>query len=172
VIIAGLFGEQAVAEANAQDSASAFVLLVDAILKRLASALQGSGIDTRGIGAELENGVRLNAAIWALANQARHPDEWRELSDEQQGQNRSIQILKQLRQDPLNLNAAREVVCALPVSSYIGLETMFLKTADELMTGTQQKLTLLGPATVQINRIVDLKDHREPSPDPNSTTLP
>ena len=129
------------AEATAQDGAFAFILVLDYAVRRLGRLLPG--IDKRTVGTTVMNGVKLNNAIWALANQARHADEWMAMKSQDLQAQPSAAVIMTLGYDPQNLNAAREFVCALPIYTYLDLEEMLLISARELLNGTGWHLGLL-----------------------------
>ena len=121
--------EQTVAEQTAQDAAWALILIVDYALQRLGDSIKP--IDTRELGPTLSGGVRLGAAIWALANQARHLHEWMQTPNARLEENSSVRIIRALRHDPLNPNVAREVIFALPYEAYIDLEDAIFAIAED-----------------------------------------
>ena len=123
-----LFDAQTEAEATAQDAACALMLLADACIQRLRRAADGVP-DTRTIGANTKNGVRLNAAIWALANQARHIDSWVSTTDENLERYEEARTIRALDYDPRNLNVAREFVSLDLPQTYVEFEDMLLQTA-------------------------------------------
>jgi hypothetical protein len=144
-----LVDTKSAAEATAQDSASAFMLIVDATIQRLRAGTEP--LDTRDLGPLIGNGVRLNAAIWALANQARHIHAWIRCDAAELEQKAEVRIIGQLNFDPLNLNASREVLCGLDVNSYVNLEALLLATADEAMIGTGRSLGFVSAGSFLID---------------------
>jgi hypothetical protein len=144
-----LVDAKSAAEATAQDSACAFMLIVDATIQRLRTGLDG--MDTRDLGPTIEDGVKLNAAIWALANQSRHIHTWAHCDATELEQKQEAQIFRRLRHDPMNLNAAREVLCGLRVNSYVNLEALLLATADDAIAGTGRSIEFVSAGTFLIN---------------------
>lgn len=144
-----LLNAKSAAEATAQDAASAFVLILDYAIRRLRRAIKP--IDTRTLGPQVRNGVRLNAAIWALANQARHADAWLAVPaaniDNDPDARNSVRVFRTLALDPHDLNAAREFVCGLNVNSYVAVEAMLLATAHEVLAGTSWRLGMVSAGT-------------------------
>lgn len=95
--------------------------------------------------------MKLNAAIWALANQSRHIHTWAQCDAAELEQKQEVQIFRRLQHDPLNLNAAREVLCALKVNSYVDLEALLLATADDAIAGTGRSIGFVSACTFLIN---------------------
>ena len=139
-----LVNAKTAAEATAQDSALALMLIVDYSLQRFHDA---AAVDTRTIGDELADGVKLNAVIWALANQARHLHEWQRCGTDKLEANPSVKIIRALKHDPLNPNVAREVLCGLEIGSYVDFEEMLLTTAHEALKGSGSILALVTAGT-------------------------
>jgi hypothetical protein len=123
-----------IAEATAQDSALALMLILDYSMQRFRTDAEGV-VDSRTIGPAIGNGVKLNAAIWALANQARHIHEWEECDHDKLEAKGEVKVLRSLDHDPLNLNAAREVICGLKAASYIDFEEILLLATSSIPTG-------------------------------------
>lgn len=117
------------AEQTAQDAAWALMLIVDYALQRLADGIKP--IDTRVLGPTLSGDVRLSAAVWALANQARHLHDWMQTPNARLEKNPSVKIIRDLDHDPLNPNVAREVVAALPYEAYIDFEDAIFAIAED-----------------------------------------
>lgn len=123
------------AEATAQDSAWALVLIADYAIQRLRSGIGDR--DTRDIGADADRGVKFNRVVWALAAQARHAHTWLDRPDDQLFAQEDAQTIRTLGHDPRNPNAAREIIAGMPgVNSYVDLEDKLLATAHELLVGT------------------------------------
>ena len=121
--------DKTIAEQTAQDAAWAFVLIADYALQRLADSVEP--LDTRELGPTLAHGVRLSAAVWALANQARHLHKWMNEAPDVLARNPSVVIIRSLQHDPLNPNAAREVLAALPYPAYVDFEDAISEIANE-----------------------------------------
>lgn len=144
-----LLNAKRAAEATAQDAASAFVLILDYAIRRLRRDI--APVDARILGPQVRNGVRLNNAIWALANQARHADDWlavpvADIDNDPVARN-SVQVFRALALDPHDLNAAREFICGLNVNSYVAIEEMLLATAHEVLVGTGWRLGMVSAGT-------------------------
>jgi hypothetical protein len=122
--------EKRVAEQTAQDAAWALMLIVDYALQRLGDTIKPC--DIRVLGPILSVGVRLSAAIWALANQARHLHDWMQTLNERLEENPSVKIIRALQYDPLNPNAAREVIATLPYEAYVDLEDAIFAIAKDV----------------------------------------
>ena len=125
------------------------MLIVDYALQRLRQAIAPT--ETRTLGPDLQPGVRLNAAIWALANQARHAHAWETRDDAALEAQEEVQVIRALRHDPRNLNASREIICALPVNSYIDIEDMLLATAHEVVRGTRYHLGMIAAGVARLD---------------------
>jgi hypothetical protein len=141
------------AEATAQDSAWALILILDYSLQRFASAAPET--DSRAVGPEVGNGVKLNAAIWALANQARHLHDWEGRKPELLEKQQDVAFIRQMGFDPLNPNAAREFLCVTlrAVSSYIAFEKMLMQTAYDVLNGTEWRLGVVTAGTLRLDPV-------------------
>lgn len=132
------------AEATAQDSAAAFILICDYSLQRLST--EGSITDTRTIGAEAYNNVKLNRAIWALANQARHLHKWHQNNWHQE----PYDVLMALDLYPTFSDAARRFLEKLDLASYVDFEERLMATAHDVLTPTGYEVTRSGPGIVTL----------------------
>jgi hypothetical protein len=137
------------AEATAQDAACALMLILDFSLQRLRQDI--SSLDTRELGPEIAPGIKLNNAIWALANQARHAHKWMTASDSQLDAMEEVKVIKSLKHAPRNLNAAREIVCALQLNAYVTLEGMMLRTAHDVIEPTGWRLGMVSAGTFRVD---------------------
>jgi hypothetical protein len=137
------------AEATAQDAACALMLILDFSLRRLEEGI--GSLDTRELGPEIAPRIRLNKAIWALASQARHAHEWMATPDSKLDANPRAQVIKALKHDPRNLNAAREIVCGLQLNAYVTLEGMMLRTARDIIEPTGWKLGMVSAGTFRLD---------------------
>lgn len=141
---------QRAAEASAQDSACALMLILDYSIQRLRDEV--APLDTRDVGHEIQPGIKLNKAIWALANQARHAHKWLTCADAQLYAQEDVQTLVALRHDPRNLNAARELLLVgMHLSAYLTLEDMLIETAREILAPTGWKLGMVSAANVRLD---------------------
>jgi hypothetical protein len=135
--IQGFKDAKAVAEATAQDAACALMLITDYALRRYrreAKAEDPTFTGTWEVGAQFRNGVSFNKAVWALANQARHFDEWHTLGADGCAAHLSIrgsyETIRTIEYEPLKLNAAREFIAGakgLNFPSYRDYEAHVLK---------------------------------------------
>jgi hypothetical protein len=132
------------AEATAQDSASAFMVICDYSLQRLGT--EAAVVDTRTIGADAYNGVKLNQAIWALANQARHLHKWQQNNWHQE----PYDVLVALELFPTYSDSARLFLEKLQLASYIDFEERLTATALDILKGTGFELTRMGPGIVTL----------------------
>jgi len=132
-------------EATAQDSAAAFIIICDYSLQRLAA--EGMTADTRTIGPEAYNGVKLNQAIWALANQARHLHQWQQNNWDPE----SYAVLLALEVFPTYHDAARLFLEKLNLPAYVEFEDRLTSTARDVLAGTGFELTATGPGIVSIS---------------------
>ena len=139
-----LLDAQKAAEATAQDSAAAFIIICDYSLQRLRT--EGETPDTRTLGADAYNGVKLNRAIWALANQARHLHEWQQNDWDE----KSYEVLVTLDLFPTYHDAARLFLEKLNLQSYIDFEERLTKTALDVLKVTGLELTRTGPGIVTL----------------------
>ncbi|HET9392205.1 MAG TPA: hypothetical protein VFO29_01595 [Candidatus Rubrimentiphilum sp.] len=121
-----------------QDAANAFVLIVDYSLERFAEEADLDSKDCRKLGVETYGGVKLNDAIYALANHARHLHSWRKDPKNIHAINRDT--LKQLGIDPLDDHAACRFLHNVAIPSYLDLEASLIITAHEALAGTGQQL--------------------------------
>jgi hypothetical protein len=137
------------AEATAMDSASTLVLILDKILQRL--GLRIGDLDTRDLGPDIEQGIKLNRAIWALANQARHLHKWVTRADAELHAQKDVKTIVALRHDPRNENAARELLCGMHLNSYLALEDKMIETAREVLATTGWSLTLLSAGSYRLS---------------------
>lgn len=131
------------AEATARDSAVAFVIICDYSLQRLRT--EGKTADTRSLGPDAYNGVKLNRAVWALANQARHLHEWQQ----NQWDKKSYEVLVKLDLLPTEHDAARLFLEKLCLRSYIDFEERLMQTAADVLGGLGS-LIRNGPGIVTI----------------------
>jgi hypothetical protein len=148
-----LMNAKTAAEATAQDSAWAFFLIADYSLQRFRAAVPG--IDTREIGPDVRNGVKLNAAIWALANQARHLHSWLSCDDATLGAKAESGIIRQLEYDPRDPNASREFLCWLPVAAYVDIEDMLLVSARSTINSFGSNLSMISAGTFILEKLRD-----------------
>lgn len=140
------FHDDAVAaEATAQDSAAAFMIICDYSLRRLRT--EGDTVDTRTIGADAYNGVKLNKAIWALANQARHLDKWQQNDWHRE----SYEALVALDLFPTYDGAARLFLERLNLPSYLDFEERLTMTVHDVLKPAGLELTRTRPGTVRIS---------------------
>lgn len=138
------------AEVTAQDSAAAFIMICDYSLQRINA--EGLTVDTRTIGGEAYNGVKLNRAIWALANQTRHLHKWQQNDWHQESYN----VLVSLQLRPTYPDAARLFLEKLELSAYVDFEERLTATAEDLLQGTGLQLTRFGPGIVTMTIRADL----------------
>jgi hypothetical protein len=109
-----------------RDFADALVVLIDASLRRFAA---GTGVAWTELGAEF-HGVKLNKAIWALANHVRYVGVWREDPESTNSRQRAnFRVFEALGIDPLHDHAARLYFVSLELGSYAQLEEALLSTA-------------------------------------------
>ncbi|MGB8267323.1 MAG: hypothetical protein WCE44_13410 [Candidatus Velthaea sp.] len=156
-LIRTLEDAQHAAEATAQDAAWSFMLIVDYAIRRLEQEMRE--INTRApslltLGAETRTGVRLNAAIRAFANQARHFHEWialgaAEIASRNESK-RNVATIIALDYDPLDANASREFLSYFPVMSYFDLEGQLLQTARDAITAEGDELGIVLPGSYSI----------------------
>ena len=132
------------AEATAQDSAVAFIIICDYSLQRLRT--EGKTADTRTLGADAYRGVKLNKAIWALANQARHLHDWQNNNWDE----KSYEVLVALGLFPIYHDAARLFLENLNLPSYVDFEERMLDTARDVLRETGCDLTRTGPGIVRL----------------------
>jgi hypothetical protein len=93
--------------AASQDSANALMLLIDSSLRRFAEN-EKTKVKWwwKDVGDHF-NGVKLNKAVWALANHARHLHTWRTHRDNPScEQQRSMDVIRELGMDPFHDHVA------------------------------------------------------------------
>jgi hypothetical protein len=156
-----LMNAKTAAESTAQDSAWAFFLIADYSLQRFRAAVPG--INTREIGPNIRNGVKLNAAIWALANQARHLHSWLSCDDVTLGAKAESGIIRQLGYDPRDPNASREFLCWIPVAGYVDIEDMLLASARSAVNSFGWDLynvfNVFAPVSYTLEKLRRAKKH-------------
>lgn len=135
------------AEATAQDSAVAFIIICDYSLQRLRS--EGGAADTRTLGLDAYGGVKLNQAIWALGNQARHLHEWQQ----NRWDPKSYEVLVRLGLFPTYHDAARLFLEKLNLASYVDFEERLTHTAIDALKGSGFELTRNGPGIVTLTMV-------------------
>jgi hypothetical protein len=145
---------QHAAEATARDAAWAFVLIVDYAIRRLGAdlmAAKSATPDPLAIGAESLHGVKLNDAVRAFANQARHLHDWMVLGATAIQTDRfskaSVATIKKLGYDPLEDDAAREFLQALNVNSYLHLEELLIQTARDVFKAEGYEMGPISPGS-------------------------
>lgn len=106
------------------------------------------------LGPSIWGDVKINDAIRALANRARHYHHWLGLGAARirtrKDSRLSVATIEALRYDPLDPNASREFLSALRVNSYIELEEHLLQTARELLAAEGYQLGAVTPGAVSI----------------------
>jgi hypothetical protein len=135
--------ERSAAHFSAQDSASAMMLIIGYSLKRLRTA--GPLPKITDIGRDSYNGVKLNAAIWALANQARHVDNWHKCDKTNSNE---WKIIAKLNLEPREHEAAWHFLEKLNLFSYLDLEESLLATAHEALKDSAIKLSTISAGGV------------------------
>jgi len=132
------------AESNAQDSAAAFIIICDYSLQRLRT--EGDTADTRTLGPDAYNGIKLNSAIWALANQARHLHAWQKNDWDA----KPYEVLIALDLLPTYHDAARLFLEKLDLTAYVAFEEMLISTARDVLKAIGFELTRNGPGIVTL----------------------
>jgi hypothetical protein len=126
------------------------MLLLDASLQRLRFGIEP--LDQRDFGPEIAPGLKLNKAIRALANQARHGHGWIGKPDSELNVIGDVQVIQSLKHSPRNLNAAREVICGMNLNAYVTFESMMLQTAHDVIAPTGWKLGMVAAGTYRLDR--------------------
>jgi hypothetical protein len=145
------FGARSSAVSSAQDSAIALMIIIDYSLQRFRQAANIE--DLRIVGVEAYSGVKLNEAIWSLANQARHLQEWERRDEAKLETQDEIKVLRRLGLDPRSHDAAREFLARLNAASYLDLEEKLISTAHEILRGTGYELGLATAGSFRLDKV-------------------
>jgi hypothetical protein len=138
------------AQATAEDSAVALILIADYSIRRLGKEGDGEIPDTRTIGGDAYNGVKLNEAIWALANQARHLHEW---EAKNAASPREHAVFLALNLPPLYHQAARMFLEQMSLPSYIDFEDRLAQTALDVLAASPFRLDAASAGMVTIRMV-------------------